>query len=134
MRLSLILYLFFHSGVRAEDVFDYAIVGGGTSGLTVASRLSEDPGVSVAVIEPGSDTRGIPAVESIDVFGTFIQNLGTYLDWQYNSIPQPGANNKTLGFSAGKAVGGTSTINGKQADRRGLKLSKQVAQAHKRQA
>lgn len=39
---------------RQDAAFDYVIVGGGTAGLTLAARLSEDPSTSVAVIEAGT--------------------------------------------------------------------------------
>jgi heterodisulfide reductase subunit A-like polyferredoxin len=39
---------------RQDATFDYVIVGGGTAGLTIANRLSEDPDVQVAVIEAGT--------------------------------------------------------------------------------
>lgn len=39
---------------RADATFDYVVVGGGTAGLTIASRLSEDSGTTVAVIEAGT--------------------------------------------------------------------------------
>ena len=39
---------------RFDATFDYVIVGGGTAGLTIANRLSEDPDVQVAVIEAGT--------------------------------------------------------------------------------
>jgi choline dehydrogenase-like flavoprotein len=41
-------------GKRQDAGFDYVIVGGGTAGLTLAARLSEDPSTSVAVIEAGT--------------------------------------------------------------------------------
>lgn len=54
------------------DTFDYVVVGGGTSGLVVASRLSEDPGVTVAIIEAGVHGIGEPAMNVPD------SNVGIY--------------------------------------------------------
>ncbi|KAI1180055.1 GMC oxidoreductase [Nemania sp. FL0916] len=91
------------------DTFDYVIAGAGTCGLVLANRLSADPTVRVAVIEPGDDVRN-----NINVTdpGLFTVPFGTYIDWQYETTPQPGAGNRTIPWHAGKAIGGTSTING----------------------
>ncbi|KUI56210.1 Glucose oxidase [Cytospora mali] len=89
--------------------FDYVIVGGGTCGLLVANRLSEDPSTTVAVIEPGQDVRNNPNVTDP---ANFLVPFNTPIDWAYPTIAQPGASNRTLTFHSGKAIGGTSTING----------------------
>ncbi|KAI1107184.1 putative GMC oxidoreductase [Jackrogersella minutella] len=109
MELVIPLALFaLSTKVRCES-FDYVIAGAGTCGLLLANRLSEDPNVKVAVIEPGGDVRNNPNVTDVT---RFLRALGTDIDWQYTTTPQLGANNKPLPFHAGKAIGGTSTING----------------------
>ncbi|KAG7284608.1 hypothetical protein NEMBOFW57_009213 [Staphylotrichum longicolle] len=97
------------SAAGAVDSFDYIIVGAGTSGLVVANRLSEDPSVTVAVIEPGTDQRDNINVTSTTAFGN---SFGTAIDWAYSTTKQHEAGNKELPLHAGKAWGGTSTING----------------------
>lgn len=98
------------SPMRAlAESFDYVIVGAGTSGLVVANRLSEDPSVTVAVVEPGTDQRNNPNVTVID---NFQLAFNTPIDWQYMTTTQPGAGNRELELHQGKAWGGTSTING----------------------
>jgi choline dehydrogenase-like flavoprotein len=101
------LFLFF-LGIHATH-FDYIVLGGGTSGLVVANRLSEDPSIKVAVVEAGDSVRFNPNVTNTTQFGL---SLGTSIDWLYQSLPQQYANNKSQVFNAGKALGGTSTING----------------------
>ena len=44
------------------QTFDYIVVGGGLTGITVASRLSEDPSVTVLMVEVGADNRQDPRV------------------------------------------------------------------------
>ncbi|KAL9050916.1 MAG: hypothetical protein Q9162_006343 [Coniocarpon cinnabarinum] len=85
-----------------ESAFDYVIVGGGTSGLVLANRLSADPSVSVAVIEAGSSQRDNPNVTSLGSYG---RALGTEVDWTYTSAPQVFANNKPQTYDAGKGLG-----------------------------
>ncbi|KAJ4391528.1 hypothetical protein N0V93_005146 [Gnomoniopsis smithogilvyi] len=91
--------------------FDYIIAGGGTCGLLLANRLSADPNNSVVVIEPGQDVRNNP---NVSVPENFISEpvFNTPLDWAYATEPQRGGANRTLQMHAGKALGGSSTING----------------------
>ena len=88
--------------------YDYVILGGGTAGLVVASRLSEDPSVSVAVIEAGNFERNNPNVTNTTILGIA---KNTVLDWEYESTPQ--VDGKPRIWSAGKGVGGSTLINGK---------------------
>ena len=89
--------------------FDYVVVGGGTAGLVIASRLSEDPNVTVGVIEAGDFEGNNPNVTNTTALGI---GQGTNLDWQYPSVPQEFAGNKSLIWRAGKGLGGSSLING----------------------
>lgn len=91
------------------QTYDYIIIGAGTSGLVVANRLSEDPSVSVAVIEPGTDQRDNPDVASPD---RFMKAFDTPVDWNYVTAKQPGAGDRALPLHQGKAWGGSSAING----------------------
>ncbi|KAK4445690.1 putative GMC oxidoreductase [Podospora aff. communis PSN243] len=111
MRTTTLPWLFLLVGTSSgkEEAVDYIIVGAGTAGLVLANRLSEDPSVTVTVIEPGADERNNINVTATDRFSLA---FGTHIDWQYSTIPQPRANNRSLPLHQGKAWGGTSTING----------------------
>lgn len=89
--------------------FDYVIAGAGTAGLVVANRLSEDAAIQVAVIEPGDDVRDYPGVMDPDANGSV---FNASIDWAYPSVMQPNLNNISITYHAGKAIGGTSNING----------------------
>ncbi|KND87477.1 Glucose oxidase [Tolypocladium ophioglossoides CBS 100239] len=91
------------------ESFDYIIVGAGTSGLVLANRLSQDPSVAVAVIDPGADQRGNPTVRNPAVWP---QLLKTPVNWAYQSVPQANASGRVIEYDAGKGIGGTSLING----------------------
>ncbi|KAK7909040.1 hypothetical protein PG985_014918 [Apiospora marii] len=96
--------------------YDYVVAGAGTAGLVVANRLSADPSVSVLVIEPGCDERANPNVTNPLAFTV---PFGTHIDWQWctTKIGQEltwrrHLENRSLEYHQGKAIGGTSTING----------------------
>ncbi|PYH94523.1 alcohol oxidase [Aspergillus ellipticus CBS 707.79] len=93
----------------ATPEYDYVIIGGGTSGLVVANRLSENPDVSVLVIEAGDSVYDNYNVTDVDGYGLA---FGTDIDWQYETVLQPYAGNVTQVLRAGKALSGTSAING----------------------
>ena len=100
-----------YCAITKAETFDYVVVGGGTAGLVIANRLSETPTVRVAVIEPGGDERNNPNVTVATNYIT--QNAyNTPIDWAYRTVPQLGVNNEPLVYHQGKAIGGTSTING----------------------
>ncbi|KAJ5611034.1 hypothetical protein N7510_007753 [Penicillium lagena] len=89
--------------------YDFVIVGGGTSGLVVANRLSELKDVTVAVIEAGDSVLNNAHVSNIMGYG---QTFGTAIDWAYETENQTYAGGSKQIIRAGKAIGGTSTING----------------------
>ncbi|KAI1409267.1 GMC oxidoreductase [Hypoxylon sp. FL1857] len=92
----------------ASRNFDYLIIGGGTAGLAVAARLSEDPSLLVGVLEAGP---GAPDEETINKPSQILQTLGTKYDWQFETVPQIGLGGRTLAWPRGKVLGGTSALN-----------------------
>lgn len=101
----------------ASSSYDYIVVGGGTSGLVVANRLSENPNVSVLVIEAGDSVYNNANVTNVNGYG---MAFGTAIDWQYQSTNQTYAGYTRQTLRAGKALGGTSTINGRYLNLDGL--------------
>ena len=96
-----------------SDTFDYIIVGGGTAGLVIANRLSVNPNVTVAVIEAGDSAYTNPNVTHIPLSpAEFGLGLGTPIEWGYVTAPQKYTAGRVLPYWAGKALGGTTTING----------------------
>ncbi|KZV75302.1 GMC oxidoreductase [Peniophora sp. CONT] len=89
------------ASLAANRTFDYIIVGGGTAGLALAGRLSEDADVSVLVIEAGPDNRTSPIEDIID----FPVGIDSVLDWQYKTV-----DSKIV--HGGRTLGGSSSING----------------------
>lgn len=89
--------------------YDFIIVGGGTTGLAVANRLSEVNDFKVAIIEAGSSVLNNHNVSTLEGYGLA---FGTEIDWAYETKSQTYAGGSTQTMRAGKAVGGTSTING----------------------
>lgn len=69
-----------------DPAVDYIVVGGGTAGLTVASRLSEDPDVRVLVIEAGGDHSDDPVVTTPGLLTAQYGN--EEYDWNFLSTPQ----------------------------------------------
>lgn len=88
---------------------DYIIVGGGSAGAVIANRLSEDGASQVLLIEAGGEARAL----LVQVPAGVVQLIGNpKFDWLYEQQPDPTIGNRAFAWSAGKALGGGSSING----------------------
>ncbi|KAJ4265004.1 hypothetical protein NW762_005247 [Fusarium torreyae] len=100
---------------QLRNVYDYIIVGGGTAGLTIANRLSENPAVSVLVLEAGplDDARNLSDPGGLlPVPGTIESGGWQKYQWGLATEPQTYLDNHSVGIPQGKAVGGSSILNG----------------------
>ncbi|MDQ6432546.1 GMC family oxidoreductase N-terminal domain-containing protein [Mesorhizobium sp. LHD-90] len=88
--------------------FDYIVIGAGSAGCVMAARLSEDPDVSVLLLEAGgSDVN--PLIHVPIGWGMLIR-LGIH-NWGYRSEPVKALGGRRLDCPRGKVMGGTSSIN-----------------------
>ncbi len=92
-----------------NDTFDFVIVGAGSAGCAMASRLSEDGNNSVCVLEFGGSDRG-PLIQMPSAL-SYPMNMSLY-NWGFESDPEPGLGGRRLATPRGKVVGGSSSING----------------------
>jgi choline dehydrogenase len=87
--------------------YDYVIVGAGSAGCVLAARLTEDPDVSVLLVEAGpADVK-----ENIHVPAAFGSLFKTDVDWDYSTAPEDGCNGRMMFLPRGKVLGGSSSIN-----------------------
>jgi len=94
---------------RAE--YDFVIVGGGSAGSALASRLSADPANRVLVLEAGRPDYPWDIYIHMPAALTFpIGNR--FYDWGYESEPEPHLNGRRVYHARGKVLGGSSSING----------------------
>jgi choline dehydrogenase len=88
-------------------MYDYVIVGAGSAGCVLAARLSEDPNVSVLLLEAGPpDTN-----QNIHVPLGYLSLARTEIDWDYASAPEPNCNGRRVSLPRGKVLGGSSSVN-----------------------
>ncbi|KAI4847378.1 putative choline dehydrogenase [Aureobasidium sp. EXF-8845] len=99
--------------------YDYVVVGGGTAGLTVATRLAQSGSFSVAVIEAGSfyeldngNFSQIPyyVFESGDA-SPDLSMVNGLIDWKFLTTAQPSLLNRTIHYIRGRCLGGSSARN-----------------------
>jgi choline dehydrogenase len=92
-----------------SDTFDYVIVGSGAAGSVLAGRLTEDPNVTVCVLECGPPDRH----PFIHIPAGFIKIMfNPSYTWQFQTEPGEGINGRQVPTTQGRTLGGSSAING----------------------
>ena len=90
------------------ETFDFIIVGAGSAGCAVASRLSADSANRVLLLEAGASDWNplirLPVGEALTIGGS--------IDWKFHTQPEPGLNGRVIELPRGKVLGGSSAING----------------------
>ncbi len=93
----------------SEPSFDYIVVGAGTAGCLLASRLSADPSKRVLLVEAGGQDN----YHWIHIPVGYLYCIGNpRTDWLYQTEPDAGLNGRVLRYPRGKGMGGSSSING----------------------
>ncbi|MFL5843292.1 MAG: GMC family oxidoreductase [Solirubrobacteraceae bacterium] len=88
-------------------MYDYVIVGAGSAGCVLAARLSEDPAVSVLLLESGPPDVN----QNIHVPLGYLSLGRTEVDWDFTSAPEPFCDNRRITLPRGRVLGGSSSIN-----------------------
>jgi choline dehydrogenase len=88
--------------------FDYIVIGAGSAGAVIASRLSEDKDISVLLLEAGGTDR-----HPLQLMPIAFQRVlkGRAYNWHFESEPEPGLYDRRLPIPRGKTLGGSSSIN-----------------------
>ena len=92
-----------------DMMFDYIVVGAGSAGAVMASRLSEDPSVSVLLLEAGPPDRSLWIHLPIGYGKTMWSKT---VNWGFHTEPEPTMNGRRIYWPRGKTLGGSSSING----------------------
>ncbi len=91
------------------NTYDYIVVGAGSAGCVIASRLSEDPAVKVLVLEAGGSDRH-PMLRLPIAWP--MASVKQSVNWGYETEPEPQLGGRKLPIPRGKVLGGSSSING----------------------
>jgi len=90
--------------------FDYIVVGGGSAGCVLAARLSEDPKVSVLLVEAGDDERKYFRIRMPLAWRDTFRD--PRLSWGFETEPEPHLDGRRVPAPRGKVLGGSNSVNG----------------------
>jgi choline dehydrogenase-like flavoprotein len=90
--------------------FDYIVVGAGTAGCLIASRLSENAANRVCLIEAGAAQQHHPFIRIPAAVGCAI--MSKKFGWGLSTVPQPHLHGRRVPLPRGRVIGGTGSING----------------------
>jgi len=88
--------------------FDYVIVGAGSAGCAIAGRLTEDPKVSVCLLEAGGPDTSVLIHAPVGIVAMLPTKIN---NWAFETVPQPGLNGRKGYQPRGKTLGGSSSTN-----------------------
>ena len=94
---------------KIDIEFDVVVVGGGSAGCVLATRLTENPAITLCLIEAGRRDRN-PWIHIPLGFGKLVPN--PKVNWGYETEPEPQLNGRRLSWPRGKVLGGSGSING----------------------
>jgi choline dehydrogenase len=97
------------SNTKFDAEYDVVVIGAGSAGCVLSARLTENPKVSLCVIEAGARDRN-PWIHIPMGFGKLVPN--PKVNWGFETEPEPGLGGRKVVWPRGKVLGGSGSING----------------------